>query len=130
MPILNTVYQTIACEAEGCTKSVTFLTSEEQVTLQKPENAWITKTLRVIQNLVPPPGSHPQQKPQPHIYCSDECTLVAIKAGMLNVPEPKRIVAAGGASADSVAQAAQAAEAARKATEALKTGAGGPVTLG
>jgi hypothetical protein len=107
---------------------VTFLATEEQETLAKPENAWVTTTARIVQNLVTPKGSHPQQKPQARLYCSDECTLAAIKLGLLNVPEPKRIVPLAGASADAVQAAAQAAERARQATEALK--AGGPVTLG
>jgi len=124
MGIQNTVYSTITCEGPGCDKTITFLTSEEQQILAKPENAWVTKTARVVTNLAPAPG---QQKPVPHLYCSDVCEIKATETGAHNVPEPKRIVSEP-ASAAAVAQAAAAAKAAEAATAALR--AGGPVTLG
>lgn len=124
MSIVNTVYATISCEGPECGKSVTFLTSEEQQELAKPENAWVAKTARVVTNLAAAPG---QQKPQPRLYCSDECEIKATATGVHNVPEPKRIIAEP-ASAAQVAQAAAAAQRAQAATEALR--AGGPVTLG
>lgn len=124
MGLVNTVYSTITCEGPGCEKTITFLASEEQQVLSKPENAWVTKTARVVTNLMPAPG---QQKPQAHLYCSDVCTIKAAETGVLNVPEPKRIVSEP-ASAAAVAQAAAAAKQAEAATAALR--AGGPVTLG
>jgi len=124
MGIQNTVYATISCEGPECKKTVTFLTSEEQVVLSQPENAWVQKTARVVTNLAPAPG---QQKPIPRLYCSDECEVKATATGIHNVPEPKRIVTEP-ASAAAVAAAAAAAQRAEQATAALR--AGGPVTLG
>jgi hypothetical protein len=121
--ILNTVYTTISCEGPNCKKTVTFLAANEQEELSKPENSWVSKTARSVVNLVPPPG---QQKPIPHLYCSDVCEIEATGTGVHNVPEPKRIIG-NVASAAQVQQAADAAEKARQATEALKTGQ--PVTL-
>jgi hypothetical protein len=123
--IVNTVYNTITCENPECGKTVTFLASQEQQELEKPENAWVRKTARLVQNLVPAPG---QQRPQSHLYCSDECEIKLTATGVHNVPEPKRIQVPGAASAEAVAQAAAAAKAAEQATAAIK--AGGPVTLG
>lgn len=122
MPLVNTVYSTVTCEV--CEKTVTYMAQEEREILSKPENAWVVKTARFVMNLIPGQG---QEKPKQHLFCSDECTIKASGTGVLNVPEPKRIVAPA-ASADAVKLAAQAAENARKATEAMK--AGGPVTLG
>jgi hypothetical protein len=124
MGVVNTVYTTISCEGPDCTKTVTFLATEEQQELAKPENSWVLKTARTTVNLVPAP---PQQKPQPRLFCSDICEINSIKTGAHNVPEPKRIVSEP-ASAAAVAQAAAAAKRAEAATEALR--AGGPVTLG
>lgn len=119
--IINTVYATITCEK--CSKSVTFLASEEAQELSKPENAWVTKTARVVSNLQPAPG---QQKPTQRLYCSDVCEIEAAGTGTHNVPEPKKIISEP-ASAIAVAQAAAAAKHAEQATAALR--AGGPVTL-
>ena len=124
MGIVNIAYATITCEGPGCDKTVTYLSSEEQQVLAKPENSWVTKTARVITNLMPAPG---QQKPRPYLYCSDVCEIKATETGVHNVPEPKRIVTEP-ASAAAVAQAAAAAKQAEAATAALR--AGGPVTLG
>ena len=126
MSIINTVYATVTCEGPECQKTVTYLAADEQVELSKPENAWVLKTARTVVNLVPAPG---QQKPIPHLYCSDECEVKATATGVHNVPEPKRIVSEP-ASAAQVAAAAAAAQRAQAATEALKSGSGGPVTLG
>ena len=122
--LINTVYSTVVCEGPGCEKSVTYLASEEQTELAKPENAWVRLTARVVQNLIPAPG---QQRPQARLFCSDECEIKSAATGVHNVPEPKRIVNEP-ANAAQVAQAAEAAARAQKATQALK--AGGPVTLG
>jgi threonine synthase len=124
MPVINTVYNTVTCEGLGCTKTVTFLAQDEQVELAKPENAWVLKTARNVVNLIAAPG---QQKPVPHLYCSDECEVKATATGIHNVPEPKQIVSEP-ASAQAVAAAAAAAKRAEQATAALR--AGGPVTLG
>jgi hypothetical protein len=124
MGIQNTVYATVSCEGPECKKTVTYLASEEQQELSKPENVWVTKTARIVSNLAPAPG---QQKPQQRLYCSDECEVKATATGVHNVPEPKRIVSEP-ASAAQVAAAAAAAQRAQAATEALR--AGGPVTLG
>ena len=124
MGIQNTVYATVSCEGPECKKTVTYLTSEEQQVLSLPDNTWVLKTARVVTNLMPAPG---QQKPMPHLYCSDECEIKATATGVHNVPEPKRIVTEP-ASAQAVAAAAAAAQRAEQATAALR--AGGPVTLG
>jgi hypothetical protein len=124
MGVISTNYVTVTCDYEGCGKTVTYLQTNEQEELSKPENAWVLKTARTAVNLVPAPG---QQKPIPRLYCGDVCELNAIKTGAHNVPEPKRIVSEP-ASAAAVAQAAAAAKRAEAATEALR--AGGPVTLG
>lgn len=126
MPVINIGYTTISCEGPKCTKTVTFLASDEQVELAKPENSWVLKTARTVINLVPAPG---QQKPVPRLYCGDVCEAEATATGVHNVPEPKRIVSEP-ATAAQVAQAAAAAQRAQAATEALKSGSGGPVTLG
>jgi hypothetical protein len=124
MGIQNVVYATVTCEGPECKKTVTYLTSEEQMVLSLPDNAWVLKTARVVTNLAPAPG---QQKPLPHLYCSDECEIKATATGVHNVPEPKRIVTEP-ASTQAVAAAAAAAQRAEQATAALR--AGGPVTLG
>jgi hypothetical protein len=126
MPVINTIYNTVTCEWSECGKTTTFLATEEQQELSKPENAWVIKTARTVVNLVPAPG---QQKPIPRLYCSDECLIKAAATGIFNVPEPKRIVTEP-ASAQAVAAAAAAAQRAQAATEALKSGSGGQVTLG
>jgi hypothetical protein len=126
MSIVNTVYATVTCEGPNCKKTVTYLASEEQLELSKPENLWVLKTSRVVTNLAPAPG---QQKPTPHLYCSDECEVNGAATGLHNVPEPKRIVSEP-ATASQVAQAAAAAQRAQAATEALKSGTGGQVTIG
>jgi hypothetical protein len=118
---INTVYITLTCDQ--CQKSVTYLNTNEQVELEKEENAWIRKTARRVLNLVPAPG---QREPVSRLFCSDVCTIKASESGVLNVPEPKRIIE-GAATAGSVEQAAAAAKAAAAATEKLK--AGQPVTL-
>ena|SRR5579859_2780577 len=126
MPVTNTVYSTISCEGPNCKKTVTFLAQDEQVELSKPENSWVLKTARAVTNLAPAPG---QQKPIPRLYCGDVCEAEAVATGIHNVPEPKKIIAEP-ASADAVARAAAAAKHAELATQALKSGSGGPVTLG
>lgn len=126
MPVINTIYNTVSCEGPDCPKTVTFLATDEQVELAKPENSWVLKTARTVVNLVPAPG---QQKPIPRLYCSDECEVKAAATGVHNVPEPKRIVTEP-ASAQAVAAAAAAAQRAQAATEVLKSGSGGQVTLG
>lgn len=126
MSIENTVYSTVTCEGPKCGKTVTYLAAEEQQELAKPENAWVLKTARVVTNLAAAPG---QQKPIPHLYCSDVCEIETAALGVHNVPEPKRIVSEP-ATASQVAQAAAAAHRAKLATEALKAGTGGPVTIG
>jgi hypothetical protein len=123
--IINTVFSTITCEAEGCPKTVTFTAAKEQEELSKPENAWVLKTARIVRNLVPAPG---QQKPKEYVYCSDECEVKTTATGAHNVPEPKRIID-GVASAAQVAEAASAAKMAELSTEALKSGRGGPVLV-
>src|ERR1700694_4386246 len=124
--IINTVYNTITCEGPDCPKTFTFLATEEQVELAKPENSWVLKTARTVVNLVPAPG---HEKPIPRLYCSGECEVKATATGVHNVPEPKRIVSEP-ASVAQVAAAAAAAQRAQAATEALKSGSGGQVTLG
>jgi hypothetical protein len=121
MPQVNTMYVTLTCDQ--CQKTVTYLNSNEQAELSKEENSWVIKTARRILNLVPAQG---QQKPVDHLYCSDVCTIEASKSGVLNVPEPKRIIE-GAANAAQVAEAAAAAKAAVEASKQLK--AGQPVTL-
>lgn len=121
---INTTYISLTCEGPGCEKSVTYLATDEQKELTKPENSWVIKTARRVLTLVPAPG---QQKPAEFLYCSDVCEATATGTGRHNVPEPKRIIE-GAASAQAVAQAAQAAKAAEEATRQMK--AGQPVTLG
>lgn len=123
MPLINTVYSTISCEGPDCVKTVTFLASDERTELSKPENAWIIKTARIVQNLTPAPG---QEKPQARLYCSDECEVRATATGVHNVPEPRRIIGTP-ASAAQVAQAAAAAYQAQQVAADIKAG---PVTLG
>jgi hypothetical protein len=126
MGIINTNYITVTCDNLECSKTVTYLSTDEQQELSKPENAWVIKTARTAVNLVAAPG---QQKPVPRLYCSDACEIKAAATGIHNVPEPKRIVSEP-ASAAQVAAAAAAAQRAQAATEALKSGSGGQVTLG
>lgn len=121
---VNTVYITLTCEGPGCDKTITYLATKEQEELAKAENSWVLKTARRVLNLIPAPG---QQKPAEHLFCGDVCTIKAAESGVLNVPEPKRIIE-GAASAQAVAQAAAAAKAAEEATRQMK--AGQPVTLG
>lgn len=118
MTMINTVYATVTCDGPECQKTVTYLASDEQAELAKPENAWVLKTARIVQNLIPAPG---QQKPQARMFCSDECEIKSAATGAHNVPEPKRIIA-GAASAEHVAAAAAAAKMAQQATEQIKAG--------
>ena len=122
MGIVNIGYTTVTCDE--CKKTVTYLATNEQEELTKPENAWVRTTSRLVQNLVPAPG---QQRPVAHLYCGDECEVKATATGAHNVPEPKKIIS-GVASAAQVEQAAAAAKAAEEATKALRAGA--PVKLG
>src|SRR5258706_13270075 len=111
MGIVNIGYTTITCEGPNCRKTVTFLASDEQAELAKPDNIWVMKTARTVVNLVPAPG---QQKPVPRLYCGDVCEAEALATGVHNVPEPKRIVTEP-ASAAAVAAAAAAAQQAEQA---------------
>src|SRR5208282_4570676 len=116
MSVINTQFSTITCD--NCKKTVIYPATEEQAILSLAENAWVVKTARLVQNLIPAPG---QNRPNSYLYCGDECEATAVGTGTHNVPEPKKIIA-GGASADQVARAAQAAQAAERATQALKAG--------
>jgi len=116
MPVTNTQFSTVTCDS--CKKTITYAGVNEQEELSKPENSWVIKTARIVQNLVPAPG---QQRPQAFLYCGDECEITAAGTGVHNVPEPKKIIS-GVASSASVAQAAAVAAAAEKATAALKSG--------
>jgi hypothetical protein len=116
MSLINTQFSTLTCDQ--CKKTVTYPATEEQAILSQPENSWVIKTARIVQNMVPAPG---QQRPQAYLYCSDECEVTSAGTGVHNVPEPKKIIS-GQASAASVAQAAAVAKAAEQATAALKAG--------
>jgi hypothetical protein len=117
MPVTNTTFSTITCEQ--CKKTITYPAGpQEQEILSQPDNSWVIKTARLVQNLVPAPG---MQRPHAYLYCSDECEVTATGSGAHNVPEPKKIIS-NAASAASVAQAAAVAKAAEAATAALKAG--------
>jgi len=122
MPVTNTQFSTITCDF--CKKTITYPGQEEQQILSQPENSWVIKTARIVQNLAPAPG---QQRPTAFLLCSDECDAQHVATGLRNVPEPKKIIS-GQASAASVAQAAAVAKAAEQATAALKAGQPGIIS--
>jgi hypothetical protein len=122
MGLSNTTFVTIACNKEGCGKTVTFEASQEKKTLSLPENSWVN-SFRIVSRLRPEEG---KERPLNFGYCSDACEVEGAATGIHNLPEPKRIATQVG-TAEQIAAAAAAAKA-MEATKALKDGTG--ITLG
>lgn len=108
MAIIDTQVRTIACDAFGCTKTITYPMSEHKQTFEDPANAWL-KTSRVVQSA---DGRN-------HTYCSDECEVKGVATGKHNIPEPKKLVEGNAAA---IAMAAQTAAAAKAAEQAIREG--------
>jgi hypothetical protein len=117
MSIQNITFRTISCNNTKCGKTITYDMAQEKQAFDNPENVWL-KGVRQVTTL----------DQRMLAYCSDLCELAGIETGVHNIPEPKKIIETGGASAAQVQAAAEAAKRAEAATAALKSG--GPVTLG
>lgn len=110
--IQDTTFRTITCDE--CGKTVTMSPATEQEIASKEENAWL-RNIRAVARI-------PDKKN--FVYCSDECEIEGIKRGQHNVP----VIIPGN---DALAkQAAAQAERARVAEAAVRSGAGGQITLG
>jgi len=121
LSIVNTLVQTIKCDAPGCDKSVTFAQSQAEETVKN--NPWLKNT-RLINLLI---KENPQTPDKSFTYCSDVCEVEGIKTLKHNYKEPNLIQMPGGDQLAAVRAAAQAAEAARTADTALREGA--PVNI-
>lgn len=114
MPVVNSVFVTIGCDALGCTRSATWAQTKEDEEAAFQLNPWLN-TVRFISTLDKRNLS----------YCSDECEIKGSGTGVHNKLEPKKIVP--GVNQAQVDLAARAAQQAATATAALKQGTG--VTL-
>jgi hypothetical protein len=115
MPVTDT--KTIKCDGPECTKIITFTTAEGKEVTERPGNEWM-KAIRLVQT---PDG-------RVLAYHDDVCEISGARAGLHNIPVPKKIIEVGNSAA--VAAAAHAAEAAKASDANLKSGAGGPIVLG
>jgi hypothetical protein len=115
MPAIDT--KTLTCDGPECNKTVTFNPAEGKEVPTRPGNEWM-KGIRLVQT---PDG-------RVLLYHDDVCEISGIRAGLHNIPVPKKIIEAGNAAA--VAAAAQAAAAAVVSDANLKSGTGGPIVLG
>lgn len=121
MSIVNTLVQTIRCDAPGCEKFVTFAQSQAEETIKA--NPWL-KNVRIVGALL---KEHPQAPDKSFTYCSDICEVEGVKTQKHNYKEPNLIQMPSGDQLAAVRAAAQAAEAARTAEIALREGA--PVSI-
>jgi hypothetical protein len=115
--IIDVTFRSITCNGDGCEKTVTFEPKEAEATAK--EHVWL-RNLRIV-----------QAAGRNFTYCSDECLLTGVEAGVFNPPEEKKIVQLPGhASATSAIQAAAAAaRAAEDSTRRIKSGEGGQIQI-
>jgi hypothetical protein len=106
-------FVTLACDGQGCDKSVTFEPTQEGQQAALKAHPWLTAHREITTT-----------DGRKFVYCSDECEIKNAGAGVHNKQE-KSLIDSGNSA--KVALAAQAAAHNRKATEALKQGSG--VTL-
>lgn len=107
--------RTIKCDAEGCTREITYDRKAEQTLIAEPANAWL-KTTRVIQSA---DGRN-------HVYCSDACEVKGAAAGKHNMAEAPQIQPGNAAA---VAAAVAASKARAEADAAIRAGKPANVTL-
>ena len=113
MSIIDVGYRTVTCNGTGCKNTITF--EPKNAPEIAKEQVWL-KSLRIV-----------QANGQNFCYCSDQCELTGVAAGLHNPPEEKKIVAVptGAQATTAIQAAAQAAKAAEQATRQLKSGEGG-----
>lgn len=115
MPITNTGFREVTCDAPGCDKSIIFDSTQGMQPEVLEANPWL-KTNRAIQT----------SDNRVFSYCSDVCEVEGVKTGQHSAIEKKTVqTATGGAAAIAMA----AAEARRKQLTDEKIREGKPVQV-
>lgn len=112
--ITDVMTRTIQCDGPDCPNTASLDPNDQQAAQQAGlDNPWLVG-MRIVKT---PDGRN-------LVLCNDVCTVNAVKAGLLNRPEPKKIIEMPQGAEAAIRAAAAQAEAQQRAAVAMKAGEG------